>query len=360
MDNLNRQGTNLPGPDQDAMAQSEREEARSASPVNSTRNPNLSVGRDRAYSLGRVFFSKSVHNQSDDVGIELVKVQQSKANVIYDCTEGVALDSKVMEVQSTVLDSEAIGNKQRDIGARIDPGTGGNKTSLSTMVFSNYNPWVQWHKEIIVQKASLWYKEYIFRRILRQHEVPPTKDGRHIDLDASRDIPLIDERTGKEYINNAIRSSRYTIWSFLPCQLWFQFSKVANFFFLVTGIVQLIPGLSTTGTFTTILPLLFFLSFSIAREGYDDFRRYQLDKVENRRLARILYGYRPGGVEGQIRRSFAEMVQTSWKSVKSKVSKSGKKDIIEAHSVIPESNEYSETNPSAGIWQFRTQSLGDL
>ncbi|KAG9232656.1 putative phospholipid-transporting ATPase IA [Amylocarpus encephaloides] len=86
----------------------------------------------------------------------------------------------------------------------------------------------------------------------------------------------------------AITAARYTLLTFLPYQLYFQFSKIANLYFLITGIIQLIPGLSTTGTYTTILPLLFFLLFTVAREGYDDFRRYQLDKEENKRTSRVL------------------------------------------------------------------------
>lgn len=42
-----------------------------------------------------------------------------------------------------------------------------------------------------------------------------------------------------------------------------------------------IPGLSTTGTFTTILPLLFFVLVTIVKEGYDDYRRSRLDRIEN-------------------------------------------------------------------------------
>lgn len=45
----------------------------------------------------------------------------------------------------------------------------------------------------------------------------------------------------------------------------------------------MIPGFSTTGTYTTIVPLLFFISLSISKEGYDDYRRYKLDKAENNR-----------------------------------------------------------------------------
>lgn len=129
--------------------------------------------------------------------------------------------------------------------------------------------------------------------ILRINEIPPSKDGRHIDLDPSRKSALVDERTGHPYISNFIRSSRYTAYNFVPRQLYFQFSKVANFYFLCVSILQMIPGLSTTGTYTTIIPLLFFVAISMAKEGYDDLRRYRLDKVENNREVDVLHAYGP-------------------------------------------------------------------
>jgi phospholipid-translocating ATPase len=49
-----------------------------------------------------------------------------------------------------------------------------------------------------------------------------------------------------------------------------------------------IPGLSTTGTYTTILPLLFFVLLTIVKEGYDDYRRHRLDTVENASFATVL------------------------------------------------------------------------
>ncbi|KAM5439708.1 drs2 neo1 protein [Microsporum ferrugineum] len=124
--------------------------------------------------------------------------------------------------------------------------------------------------------------------VLRIKDIPPSADGRHIDLDAHNTKPRVDERTGKHYISNTIRSSRYSIWSFLPRQLIAQFSKLANFYFLCVAILQMIPGLSTTGTFTTFVPLVIFVGISIGKEGYDDFRRYRLDKEENNRIASVL------------------------------------------------------------------------
>jgi phospholipid-translocating ATPase len=56
--------------------------------------------------------------------------------------------------------------------------------------------------------------------------------GREIPIDIPErgKTNLIDERTGREYVDNLITSSRYTVYSFLPRQLWAQFSKVANLY----------------------------------------------------------------------------------------------------------------------------------
>ncbi|KAK7413748.1 drs2 neo1 protein [Neonectria punicea] len=134
------------------------------------------------------------------------------------------------------------------------------------------------------------YQKVILETILRRFPLPPSADGRHIPLDTGVHRPkgLIDERRNKPYISNFIRSSRYTIYNFVPMQLIFQFSKLGNFYFLVMGILQLIPGLSTVGRWTTIAPLGVFVAFSMAKEGYDDYRRYKLDRVENRSEAWVL------------------------------------------------------------------------
>lgn len=46
--------------------------------------------------------------------------------------------------------------------------------------------------------------------------------------------------------------------------------------------MQLIPGLSTIGNKTNIVPLMIFVSISMAKEGFDDYRRHRLDSQENR------------------------------------------------------------------------------
>ncbi|WBW72014.1 trans-Golgi network aminophospholipid translocase (flippase), Dnf1 [Schizosaccharomyces osmophilus] len=125
----------------------------------------------------------------------------------------------------------------------------------------------------------------LFERDFRQLK---SKNGRHIIIDPYNDSSQIDERIGKPFIKNSIVSSRYNKYNFVPLQIIAQFSKTANCYFLLIAIMQMIPGWSTTGTYTTIIPLLIFISIAILREGYDNFRRYRQDRVENRVQVQVL------------------------------------------------------------------------
>lgn len=163
------------------------------------------------------------------------------------------------------------------------------KLGKGPIALPNYDTWLQTsekHSGYLHRAKAFTVKAKKF--ILRIKDIPPSKDGRHIDLDPSRTEALVDERTHQPYTTNWIRSTRYSAWNFVPRQLIAQFSKLANFYFLCISILQMIPGLSTTGQFTTIVPLLFFVALSIAKEGYDDLRRYRLDKAENNRDAQVL------------------------------------------------------------------------
>ncbi|KUI54532.1 hypothetical protein VP1G_01891 [Cytospora mali] len=132
------------------------------------------------------------------------------------------------------------------------------------------------------------YRRLIVELILREKALPPSKDGRRITFNPNSTLQLIDERRGHAFISNAIRTSRYNVFNFFPKQLLFQFSRLGNFYFLCVGIPQTIPGISTTGNYTTILPLLFFVLLTIIKEGYDDYKRHRLDKVENAQPVTVL------------------------------------------------------------------------
>lgn len=73
------------------------------------------------------------------------------------------------------------------------------------------------------------------------------------------------------------------------------------------------------------MPLLFFVTISIAKEGYDDFRRYKLDKEENNRGAQVL---RPCRLDGPPPDS-TEDASESWITIKWHHVKVG--DLIRLH-----------------------------
>ncbi|KAI8840520.1 hypothetical protein BC829DRAFT_420794 [Chytridium lagenaria] len=103
-----------------------------------------------------------------------------------------------------------------------------------------------------------------------------------------RNIERKKRRSRNPFIDNTVRTARYTVASFIPKQLAAQFSKIANVYFLFIVILQAIPDLSPTGRFTTIVPLSVFLIFSMAREAYDDYFRHKHDAAENNSPVRRL------------------------------------------------------------------------
>lgn len=156
----------------------------------------------------------------------------------------------------------------------------------------------EYNEEDEIGTPSLWNR--FLDIVLNRTRTLRSKDGRHIPITLdhttveyltyscpNNDL-LMDERLDKPYCDNQITSSRYTVFSFFPRQLYAQFSRLANSYFFLVAILQMIPGWSTTGTYTTIIPLCVFMGISMAREAWDDFKRHRLDKEENEKLVSVL------------------------------------------------------------------------
>lgn len=84
------------------------------------------------------------------------------------------------------------------------------------------------------------YKKTVVEVLLRRKNIVASTDGRHIPLALEHEKPLLDTRRGHSYISNSIRTSRYNLWDFFPKQLFFQFSRVGNFYFLCVGVPQMV------------------------------------------------------------------------------------------------------------------------
>ncbi|KAM5349842.1 hypothetical protein ACJ41O_006347 [Fusarium nematophilum] len=147
----------------------------------------------------------------------------------------------------------------------------------------------------------------IRQSILLESPLQPAANGRQIPLRVGSLQPLIDERRNAPYISNAIRTSRYTVYDFVPRQVFYQFSRLAHAYLLTIAILQVIPGLSTTGKFTTLIPLVIFIALVIAKEGYYDWKRHRADVTENARPVLVLRNDGDGGG--------LEWTKTSWEDL---------------------------------------------
>ncbi|VDM85559.1 unnamed protein product [Strongylus vulgaris] len=73
-----------------------------------------------------------------------------------------------------------------------------------------------------------------------------------------------------KYAGNYIKTSKYNIITFIPQNLFEQFQRIANFYFLVLMILQFIPQISSISWYSTAVPLVIVLAFSAVKDGYDD------------------------------------------------------------------------------------------
>ncbi|XP_061503846.1 phospholipid-transporting ATPase ID isoform X6 [Anopheles gambiae] len=94
-----------------------------------------------------------------------------------------------------------------------------------------------------------------------------------------------------KYANNYIKTSKYSILTFLPLNLLEQFQRLANFYFLCLLILQLIPAISSLTPVTTAIPLIGVLMLTAIKDAYDDFQRHMSDsQVNNRRSKALRHG----------------------------------------------------------------------
>ena len=90
------------------------------------------------------------------------------------------------------------------------------------------------------------------------------------------------------FCSNKIRTTKYSAISFIPKFFFEQFRKAANCFFLLVSFLQIIPGVSPTGRFTTLGPLTVILFLTALKEIYEDIRRWKQDKDLNEKRVRVL------------------------------------------------------------------------
>jgi len=96
-----------------------------------------------------------------------------------------------------------------------------------------------------------------------------------------------------KYCSNYISTTKYNAITFLPVCILEQFSRLANAYFLLIGILCGVPAVSPytgSGAYSTLAALFFVVGVSIVKEGIEDWKRYLNDKDMNSKKTKVLRG----------------------------------------------------------------------
>ncbi|GBP07068.1 Probable phospholipid-transporting ATPase VD [Eumeta japonica] len=130
------------------------------------------------------------------------------------------------------------------------------------------------------QRALLW--------LTRRQQ--PTVDNRHLVVMPNHLVPdktpLKDHPNGQR-CNNKIRTTKYTLLSFIPKNLFEQFHRIANLYFIFIVLLNWVPAVNAFGKEIAMLPVLFVLGVTAIKDLFEDRRRHLSDKRINNSYCRV-------------------------------------------------------------------------
>lgn len=174
------------------------------------------------------------------------------------------------------------GHKDLPVPSRGDAGTSATSTilghsrqasrseSIYTLRRVEIPPW--WKRLIFCRSNK--FDDRGYRLIVPNHTVPPK-------------TPKHDHPNGRR-VGNKIRTTKYTVLSFLPKNLLEQFHRVANLYFIF--IVVLNWYIDAFGKEISMIPVVFVLGVTAIKDLFEDRRRRASDKRINNSTCRVYNG----------------------------------------------------------------------
>ncbi|XP_004645731.1 probable phospholipid-transporting ATPase VD isoform X1 [Octodon degus] len=89
------------------------------------------------------------------------------------------------------------------------------------------------------------------------------------------------------YMNNRIRTTKYTLLNFVPRNLFEQFHRAANLYFLFLVVLNWVPLVEAFQKEITMLPLVVVLTIIAIKDGLEDYRKYKIDKHINNLVTKV-------------------------------------------------------------------------
>ena len=119
----------------------------------------------------------------------------------------------------------------------------------------------------------------------------------------------------RQFVTNKVRTSKYTLWSFLPKNLFEQFRRAANLYFLGMAILQLIPYFGVDSPALTVLPICAVVAITAIKDGFEDYQRHKVDARYNGSICHTLIGYKNPNYSLHVPLSFWQRLRRGKKQV---------------------------------------------
>uniref|UniRef100_A0AC34QT05 Phospholipid-transporting ATPase n=1 Tax=Panagrolaimus sp. JU765 TaxID=591449 RepID=A0AC34QT05_9BILA len=149
----------------------------------------------------------------------------------------------------------------------------------------NYNWTTRW-----IEKMGEIFSKYFGGNAMKKNGGSSSRRSSTIVGETDRVLKANDRAFNAQfkYADNYIKTSKYNIFTFIPKNLFEQFQRLANFYFLILMILQFIPWISSIAWYSTAIPLFIVLAFSAIKDGYDDIQRHRSDSQVNSRISYIV------------------------------------------------------------------------
>ncbi|XP_069826948.1 phospholipid-transporting ATPase VA [Dendropsophus ebraccatus] len=89
------------------------------------------------------------------------------------------------------------------------------------------------------------------------------------------------ENPNRQYAGNSIKTTKYTALSFLPKNLFEQFHRLANVYFVFIALLNFVPAVNAFKPELALAPVIFILAVTAIKDLWEDYRRYRSDKEIN-------------------------------------------------------------------------------
>ncbi|XP_064481795.1 phospholipid-transporting ATPase VB-like [Ornithodoros turicata] len=132
------------------------------------------------------------------------------------------------------------------------------------------------------RRLRCWGRNFRRRRSKRGAGPPPNRIVVPNHLAGSTE-----ELPNKGSAGNGIQTTKYTLLSFLPRNLFEQFHRFANLYFLGIVLLNWVPQINAFGKEVAMIPVLFVLGVTAIKDAFEDHRRYISDKRVNNSTCRV-------------------------------------------------------------------------